>query len=386
MYKTTVRKAKERFDAMGYSLSRFNKIFDETKNRVIDYSSFLIEIKANYSEDDIETKMRIEKNVTFKKFLNSVKKIITYELFNGNLSSYSRGSENESLRITTECDKVIYYSLIDEYNESFYGIDVDCIDIAYVFRMILDCCPDEEEIILDFSSFANWDDESIERALVATDKNEKNIVLVEGTSDKHILEFALKYLYPHLNNIYYFMDFEDENGAKRDGSSSYLSKNLETFYFSKLKANFIGVFDNDAEGYFAKTLLLEKIQKWPDNFRIMCYPEIEFLKKYPTIIPNGSLVLDDINKKAASIELYLPDSIIKNNDSYYPIEWESRKKIKHSDSKVEFLYQGVISCKNSIKSNFFEKKDNIDNGIEKFDSSEWLRIDKILKSIIFAYK
>ena len=47
--------------------------------------------------------------------------------------------------------------------------------------------------------------------------------------------------------------------------------------------------------------------------------------KYPTIAPNGKIVPDDINKKAASIELYLPDSIIKTGGNYYPIEWGIEK-------------------------------------------------------------
>lgn len=37
--------------------------------------------------------------------------------------------------------------------------------------------------------------------LEAAEKCEKTIVLVEGTSDKDILEFAIKQLYPHLPKI-----------------------------------------------------------------------------------------------------------------------------------------------------------------------------------------
>ena len=65
-----------------------------------------------------------------------------------------------------------------------------------------------------------------------TDDVEKTIILVEGTSDKDILEFSLEQLYPHLYDLFYFMDFNDENGGARDGGTSYLIKNLKTFYFS----------------------------------------------------------------------------------------------------------------------------------------------------------
>ena len=33
------------------------------------------------------------------------------------------------------------------------------------------------------------------------------------------------------------MDFSDESGGKRDGGTSYVIKNLKTFYFSKIRAN-----------------------------------------------------------------------------------------------------------------------------------------------------
>lgn len=48
----------------------------------------------------------------------------------------------------------------------------------------------------------------------------------------------------------------------------------------------------------SKCSLLNKVKNWPDNFRILLYPELEIFRKYPTIAPNGSMVLDDINRKS----------------------------------------------------------------------------------------
>ena len=90
------------------------------------------------------------------------------------------------------------------------------------------------------------------------------------------------------------------------------NKNLKTFYFSKIRANFIAIFDNDAEGYSSKCSLLNEIKNWPANFRILLYPEITMFHKYPTIAPNGKIVPDDINKKAASIELLFARFHYKN--------------------------------------------------------------------------
>lgn len=159
-------------------------------------------------------------------------------------------------------------------------------------------------------------------------------------------------LYPHLSDLFYFMDFEDTKGGKRDGGTSFVIKNLKTFYFSKIKANFIAIFDNDAEGYDSRCALIREIKDWPNNFRILLYPDLQFFHKYPTISPNGKIIEDNIINKACSIELYLPDSIIKDGASYYPIEWESRKIVRKENGETEALYQGVISQKDNLKKCF----------------------------------
>lgn len=189
--------------------------------------------------------------------------------------------------------------------------------------------------------------------------------------------------YTTINN--YLMDFSDESGGKRDGGTSYVIKNLKTFYFSKIRANFIAIFDNDAEGYSSKCSLLNEIKNWPENFRILLYPEITMFHKYPTIAPNGKIVPDEINKKAASIELYLPDSIIKTGGNYYPIEWESRKRIRNKNNVEEALYQGVISYKDDIKHKFHEMRNKIERGDEVFKTEEWKNMKKLLETIVFAF-
>lgn len=96
-------------------------------------------------------------------------------------------------------------------------------------------------------------------------------------------------------------------------------------------------------------------------------------------------MVDNINKKACSIELYLPDCIIKENGKYFPIEWEARKKIKKSDGNEEALYQGVISQKDDIKKKFHELRKTIEKGEKSFVAEEWARMKKLLDIIIFAF-
>ena len=343
---------------------------------------FNVETEMIQKALDKNNEIRIKKNVSLKKWKNAMKKIVSYELANGNIQF---GGTLSEVNITTECDKVIFYSLKDEDSESFYALNPEIINYKYVYRLILEYCANDMEIILDFSNLDNWADDCIPKALAATENVSKTIVLVEGSSDKDILEFAMSQLYPHLSDLFYFMDFSDESGGKRDGGTSYVIKNLKTFYFSKIRANFIAIFDNDAEGYSSKCSLLNEIKNWPANFRILLYPEITMFHKYPTIAPNGKIVPDDINKKAASIELYLPDSIIKTGGNYYPIEWESRKRIRNKNNVEEALYQGVISYKDDIKHKFHEMRNKIERGDEVFKTEEWKNMKKLLETIVFAF-
>lgn len=383
-YKTTVKKAKERLDAIGYSPEKFKKIYDEKIIEAIDCFDYLYHQNADYEDEEEYIRKNILKHLSFRKWKNALHKLISFELENGNLM-FERKEEYRK-KLSTVCDTILFYSIDDDgSSDSFYGLDTEIIDAEYVYRMILENCDDAAEIELDFTNIQWWNDDCIPKALEATGQIEKIVVLVEGSSDKDILEFSLRKLYPHLSDLFYFMDFDDSNGGKRDGGTSFVIKNLKSFYFSHLKAKFIAIFDNDAEGYSSKCTLFNEIKHWPDNFRILLYPELKQLKSYPTIMPNGSIMNDNINKKAASIELYLPDRIIKKGSSYLPIEWEARKKIRGIDGEEVLLYQGVITKKDIIKDEFHELRRRIEDGKEEFKPEEWGKLDELLKTIIFAF-
>ena len=383
IYKTTIKNAKERLDAQGFSISNFEKIFNKNLLQAVDYSGFLYNLGIDIEDRDEIALERCKKRVTFRKWQNAMKKIISYELEHGNVRWRTT---TFPLDIRTECEKIIYYSLKDTDSESYYGIFTEFVDIAFIFRLVFEFCDECDDIILDFSYLQYWAEDCIPKAISATDDIERTIVLVEGTSDKDILDFTINQIYPHLSDLFYFMDFDDTKGGTRDGGTSFVVKSLKTFYFSKLKSRFIAIFDNDAEGYFGKCTLMSEIKNWPDNFRILLYPDIKLFNKYPTIAPNGSTVLDNISKRACAIELYLPDNLIKDDTSYFPIEWESRKKIKNENGYTEFLYQGVISQKDEIKKRFHKLRKEIENGERAFNFDEWERMKQLLDTIVFAFK
>lgn len=385
IYRTTVKKAIERLEVRGFSIENFKNTFEKNKEPAINYHAFYFYSKKYSSCDEDAFVSKLNQNITFNKWQNAVRKIVSYELENGNITQYCDITMHD-VNIKTFTEKVIFCSMKMDWLGSFYGLYTDIIDIGYIIRLILENCDYNEIIELDFSYLQFWSDDSVSLAMSATQNVEKIIVLVEGTSDKDILEYSLSKLYPHLSDLFYFMDFDDSNGGKRDGGTSYVIKNLKTFYFSKLQAKFIAVFYNDAEGYQSQCVLLNEVKQWPDNYRILLYPEISLFKKYPTLASNGNIILDNINHKACSIELYLPDDIIKINEKYLPIEWESRKKIKTTGGEEELLYQGVISQKDYIKKRLQKLRKSIKNGEKLFIAQDWFSMQQLLEKIIFAFR
>lgn len=126
-YKTTVANAKDRLDAQGYGLANFEALFDEKYLEAIDYFPFLYRLKVNYDDMDRKAEERATKNITFKKWKNSIAKIVKYELENGDIR---QELVRDKVGINTECDKIIFYSILDRDYASYYGLDIEVINVA----------------------------------------------------------------------------------------------------------------------------------------------------------------------------------------------------------------------------------------------------------------
>lgn len=383
-YSTTVKRAVQRLNSIGYTLKRIESDFECNKNNCLDYFHLLYKLEIDDRYDEVK-EQRINKFVTFKKWQNSIKKYAKYESENGSLmfQSYEK-KVPDYINPKTECDKLVYHSLTDYNSESFYGCLYSEFNSINTIRLILEIFDENEELYVEVSELLDWSYESIEDMRIG-EPTEKTIVLVEGTSDKGILEFSLKHIYPHLYNLYYFMDFEYAKNKKRQGGVDAISNNLKTFITSKLKAKFIAIFDNDTIGNHAKKRLDFEIGSIPNNCKILTYPNIKLAKRYPTIAINGKIVLDNINEKACSIELYLPNFLLKTKDNIYsPIEWESRVQCTVGEDKL-IGYQGTIFDKDLIKKAFHKYENDVENGRKSFDLNDWSNMNQLIDHIVTAF-
>lgn len=384
-YSTTIQKAIDRLNAAGYTLKAIEEQFNEQKENCLDYWTLLYDLKIDVDEYNEVIKKRVEKNITFRKWVNSVRKYSQYLLTNKlKYHEYNSKTIPEEIKPKNECDRLVFNSISEWDSDSFFGCLYEEFDQINTIRIILENCDREDRIEVDITEMVGWTYSSIDEMRIG-DTIEKNIVLVEGTSDKAILEFALKHIYPHLSNLYYFMDFEFAKDKSRQGGVEAIANNVKTFITSRLKGRFIAIFDNDTAGIQAKERLLADLVTVPKNFRILSYPSMRFAKYYPTISTNGKIILDDINGRACSIELYLPDFMLKKGIySYMPIHWESYVKCKVNGKQLA-NYQGCISEKEEIKERFFKYQKAVEKGTQIFNIDEWQKMKVLLDEIIMAF-
>jgi len=143
----------------------------------------------------------------------------------------------------------------------------------------------------------------------------KILILTEGRSDQRLIEAALRRFYPHLADLYSFVDFE---GFRVEGGASPVGRLLKGLAGAGVSGRIIAIFDNDAAGH--ETLLSLKTVRFPDTIRVLTLPPNELARRYPTIGPTGMQVAD-VNGSACAIELYLGRRSLTVNGAILPVRW-----------------------------------------------------------------
>jgi hypothetical protein len=168
----------------------------------------------------------------------------------------------------------------------------------------------------------------------------KITLLTEGTTDGRILSTSLNAFYPETRDLYSFVDFE---GFRVEGGASPLARLLRGFAGAGLTDRFIGIFDNDAAGHEALTLL--KRIALPSNIRAITLPDLEFARDYPTIGPTGKQNAD-INGAAVSIESFLGRDALSRDGELRPVRWSqwnsNAKRYQEGKPEVSERYLAAI--------------------------------------------
>lgn len=143
----------------------------------------------------------------------------------------------------------------------------------------------------------------------------KILILTEGRSDQRLIETALRRFYPHLADLYSFVDFE---GFRVEGGASPVGRLLKGLAGAGLSGRIIAIFDNDAAGH--ETLLSLKTVQFPDTIRVLTLPANQLARRYPTVGPTGAQFAD-VNGSACAIELYLGRRSLTVDGALLPVRW-----------------------------------------------------------------
>lgn len=327
IFSSTAKICKERLELFGASYEKAKSDFENAVKIM--------------KEDEIYDFVSTEK-ITYEYYLSTIKEIITskekkyhieldyYKNFKDYLYEFEFLLEEQKLELALW--SILY--VIEPNSKVEYNL-TDIIESGWVSD-----CPSK---------------------LIAT---EKIIVLTEGKTDTEFLLIGLNKFYPHLRGYYHFMDFEN---SRYEANASRLVHSIKSFVGSGIKNKIIAIFDNDAAAL--KEIKNLKKVKFPENIRVLQYPNIEIAKDYPTIGPSGIQKMD-INGLAGSIELYLGQDCLKQEGIFTPIQWTG---FMESIGK----YQGVILNKEVIQKKFRKKAKEFDSN--HIDIENWKELISIIE-------
>lgn len=373
VYQASVSVVKDRLNVMGFNLDRAEADFYSIRDAKIDeYVSWLrYEDEGEFEESfnkHIREKIELLRSISFTEYVEALKEITSknkqiYELKRDGLLG-----ENPIVKYIAEED--------EGYDFGFF-----CSDVRSLIRTFCEISEDEGFVVQDLTEvfhagYYQTTDEvannAVESLTVGYPETARLIVLTEGSTDAHILDQAMSLLYPHLRDYYSFLDFES---SRSSGGAGQLASLVKAFAGTGIKNRVIALFDNDTAGREAAAAL--KLVSLPPNIHVSFYPDIDYLRTYDTIGPGGALIAD-VNRVAASIELYLGhDVLLEPNGSRLPVQWKGYSESLRS-------YQGEVLHKSRIRERFFEKvKIARHNGAA---GGDWTGLDAILSHLFAAFQ
>ncbi|MGW5558593.1 hypothetical protein ACWER9_15385 [Micromonospora sp. NPDC003944] len=202
------------------------------------------------------------------------------------------------------------------------------------------------------------------------------VILTEGSSDSQLLSESIRVTHPHLVGFLRFMDF----GSGAEGSASSLVKLVRSFVGAGIANRVLVLVDNDTAAHDA----LDKLKRegLPNGYRVMHYPGLPLLRRYPTLGPQlADPVLMDVNGKAGSLEMYLGRELLTVNGELVPVQWTGYVEGQKS-------YQGSISAaeKKRIQGAFRKKVRAalLDPSVRQ--SQDWSGTEAIVLAILGAFE
>lgn len=349
-YATTAQKARERLDAMGFTLARassglamttvqFKRELDESVTRLraqiedVESESPAVLNLAEYPPNmrTMLARAAAQRAAVDRLEINAWQEAFRWIAAHGAhaLDTTPDGRDPSWGRYYVRDGQVtpLIAYLLEEQRNHKLGFSHDE-DIRCLWRAALEACAPDAAVMLDLSSITGSGRVLAEDTLVADahatrririPSDAPTVVLTEGPSDRAAIEGALALLAPHLTDLYTFMDFES---MRVEGGARPLVGLVKAFAGARIVDRVVAIFDNDTAAQSALRGLRQVAL--PSNIRVANFPNLAVAERYPTQGPHGEQVMN-VNGQAGSIELYFGEDVLRHptTGQLTPVRWSS---------------------------------------------------------------
>ena len=173
------------------------------------------------------------------------------------------------------------------------------------------------------------------------DRENRFLIVTEGSSDAKIIAHAFRLLKPHVADFFDFVDMNEGYPFSGTGNLYSFTKGLISI---SVQNNIIILYDNDAQGVssFNRTVTLNL----PPNMRVLKLPDLSEFGDFKTIGPSGEH-RTDINGRAAAIECYLDvgaAAAVRWNNYYKELRAYHGELIAKGEVMKAFLTQSALNA------------------------------------------
>ena len=197
-------------------------------------------------------------------------------------------------------------------------------------------------------------------------------ILTEGNTDNSALEGSMKLLYPHMAEYLDFSRF-DIRGVGNNAAARV--QQVLILAAAGVQHRILALFDNDLAGREASEQLKRK--NLPGNFVTRCYPDTHLAQHYPTVGPLGGAKAD-INRLAASLELYLGVDTLTVDGQLSPVRWTGYNP--RSDS-----WHGEVKDKSRVLKAFKGRLKECQRHPDRINRYDWTGIEAVFHTIMTAF-
>ena len=357
-----------RLDVMGFTINRARRDFES--GRAAELAMYQERAEGEPDTPWFADKVNLIQSLSFDEYLGALRQVLSEGLKPKPFDDNEKPGLSSAVRYILDDN--------DDYLFGFFAPDIRCL-----IRTVCEVSPKPSEVIQDITDLVDGGyyapdepvcQQSIDSLTLGHLENSNRIVLTEGSTDTQVLKASLRLLYPHLSAYYSFLDFDT---ARAPGGAGQLASLVKGFAAAGIGNRIIAIFDNDSAARDAMRSLTQL--RLPSNITVLSYPDIEFLRSYPTIGPSGNTNLD-VNGLAASIELYFGSDVLRRSDgSLAPVQWKGYVQSIAS-------YQGEVLGKTELQAVFSRKLEKAESDPVEQARQDWTGIDAILRVIFGAFK